>query len=76
MSRGDIDRICHSLTEGIWTHDYPLTVEDLRKLKLKVETGLPVEVYQLMALYPQPVRVTPTVEFLHEPIKKQPAKEK
>ena len=74
MAREDIDNICLSLTEGRWTHDYPIKVEDLRRLKLNVETGLPTEIYQLMDLYPQPMRVTPTVEFIHEPYKKHPPK--
>ncbi len=68
----DIDNICSSLTEGKWTHDYPLNVEDLRSLNLNVETGLPEEIYQLMDLYPQPMRISPTVEFIQEPYKKQP----
>lgn len=74
MRKQDIDNICSSLTEGKWTHDYPLKVEDLRRLNLNVETGLPGEIYQLMNLYPQPMRVSPTVEFIHEPYRKHPPK--
>jgi len=76
MNKSDIERVCNALTEGKWTHDYPLTVNDLKNLNLNVETGLPVEIYQLMNLYPQPMRVSPTVEFIPEPYKRQPISKK
>jgi len=56
------------LTEGKWTHDYPLTVDELRKLGLKVSTEMPEEVYELMELYPQPLMQRhPGVEFVPSP---------
>ena len=76
MSKKDINGVCNSLTEGRWTHDYPLTVDNLRELKLNVEIGLPTEVYQLMNLYPQPMRVSPTVEFIPGPYKEKPIDKK
>lgn len=58
------------LTEGRWTHDYPLTVEELRQLGLKVSTDVPEEVYELMELYPQPMMQRhPGVEFVPSPPK-------
>lgn len=58
------------LTEGRWTHDYPLTVEELRQLGLKVSTDVPEEVYKLMELYPQPMMQRhPGVEFVPSPPK-------
>ena len=47
------------LTSGKWTHDYPLTVETLVTLGLPVTTNLPVEVFELMDLYPQVGRHAP-----------------
>src|SRR6266513_1414143 len=41
------------LTEGRWTHDYPITVQAARQLGLKVSTEMPLMVYGLMELYPQ-----------------------
>ena len=38
------------LTEGKWTHDYPITVEVARELGLNVSTDVPPEVYKLMAV--------------------------
>ncbi len=53
------------LTEGRWTHDYPITVEIARKLGLNVSTDVPPEVYELMELYPQPLMHRhPGVEFV------------
>lgn len=52
------------LTEGRWTHDYPITVEEAKKLGLNVSTDVPKEVYALMDLYKQPMRQRGTVEFM------------
>ncbi len=58
------------LTEGRWTHDYPLGVEELRELGLNVSTEVPEEVYELMELYPQPMMQRhPGVEFVPSPPK-------
>jgi ClpP class serine protease len=57
------DTLASDLSEGRWTHDYPVTVDQARKLGLAISTALPAEVLQLMALYPQPVRRQPSVEY-------------
>ncbi len=56
-----------TLTEGRWTHDYPITVEEAKKLGLDIDTNIPEEVYTLMELYKQPVRQRGTVEFMPYP---------
>lgn len=53
-----------ALSEGRWTHDYPILPEEARQLGLLVTVGLPDEVYQLMALYPQATMRRPSVEFV------------
>lgn len=55
------------LTEGRWTHDYPITYDEAKKLGLRVSKDIPSELYQLMNLYPQPVRHSPSVEYLPVP---------
>ncbi|AEA46451.1 SDH family Clp fold serine proteinase [Archaeoglobus veneficus] len=56
------------LTEGRWTHDYPITVEVAKQLGLNVSTNVPEEVYELMELYPQPMMQRhPGVEFVPAP---------
>ncbi|ASJ15041.1 SDH family Clp fold serine proteinase [Thermococcus radiotolerans] len=52
------------LTEGRWTHDYPITYEHAKELGLHVETDVPEEVYALMELYKQPMKQRGTVEFM------------
>ena len=52
------------LTEGRWTHDYPITVEHAKELGLHVETDVPPEVYDLMELYKQPTKQRGTVEYI------------
>lgn len=56
------EALARDLSEGRWTHDYPVTVDEARKLGLTVTTAMPAEVLQLMALYPQPRQ--PGVEYL------------
>ena len=55
------------LSTGKWTHDYPITFEEAKNLGLKVSKDIPVEVMQLMSLYPQPVKKIPSVEYLPIP---------
>jgi ClpP class serine protease len=67
------EELARILTEGRWTHDYPITYEEATKLGLHVTKGIPAELYQLMSLYPQPVRHQPSVEYLPIPRFKGPA---
>jgi ClpP class serine protease len=55
------------LTQGTWTHDYPIDVEQLTALGLPVRAELPREVYELMSLYPQPQQRRPSVEYVPMP---------
>ncbi len=52
--------LAEELTSGKWTHDYPITVEEVQKLGIKVNTEMPHEIYQLMNLYPQSASRRPT----------------
>ncbi len=55
------------LSTGKWTHDYPITFDEAKALGFKVSDKMPVEIMQLMSLYPQPVRRMPSVEYLPIP---------
>ncbi|MCD6488967.1 MAG: ATP-dependent Clp protease proteolytic subunit [Desulfurococcales archaeon] len=55
------------LTEGHYTHDYPITVEEAKEMGLPVSTDIPPEVYALMELYPQAIQQRPGVEYLPRP---------
>jgi ClpP class serine protease len=52
------------LTEGHWTHDHPLFASDAETLGLPVSKDMPVEVLELMTLYPQPTQMQQNVEYL------------
>src|SRR5215470_5277374 len=56
-----------ALTEGRWTHDFPINVKLARELGLKVSTDMPRSVYELMELYPQAASRRPTVLYLDSP---------
>ncbi len=61
------DELAKLLSEGAWTHDHPISYEAAKELGLHVSDQIPEEVLQLMAMYPQPVRSIPSVEYLPEP---------
>jgi len=64
-------RVAQDFTQGKWTHDYPLTYEVLKEYGLRVSTDVPEEVYQLMALYPQPKdNAVPSVQYIPVPYRK------
>jgi len=67
------EELTRILTEGRWTHDYPITFEEAVNLGLHVTKGIPSELYQLMSLYPQPVKHQPSVEYIPIPRFKGPA---
>jgi len=52
------------LSEGRWTHDFPITVQTARSLGLKVSTDMPRTVYDLMDLYPQGGGIRPSVWYV------------
>jgi len=64
-------QLAQVLTEGRWTHDYPITVEHAKELGLNVNTNVPMEVYTLMELYRQPIKQRGTVEFMPYPVKQE-----
>jgi len=59
--------IARKLTEGYYTHDYPITAEEAKAMGLPVSTDVPPEVYELMELYPQAIQQRPGVEYLPRP---------
>ena len=63
-------QVATTLTEGRWTHDYPITVQAARQLGLKVSTEMPLSVYELMELYPQGGGIKPSVWYV--PLRRMP----
>jgi ClpP class serine protease len=56
--------LAQTLSDGQWTHDYPITKEEAKALGFPVRTGLPEQIYELMRLYPQPAQRRPSVEYV------------
>ena len=57
-------QVATALTEGRWTHDFPITVQAARQLGLKVSTEMPLSIYELMDLYPQGGGLRPSVWYV------------
>jgi hypothetical protein len=43
--------VARSLSDGRWTHDYPITLEKAKSMGLPVTDEGPLEIYTLMDLY-------------------------
>lgn len=61
------DEIAKMLSEGRWTHDYPIDFEQAKEMGLPVNDQVLKEVYELMELYPQSGLRRPSVEFIPTP---------
>ena len=57
------DKLATILSEGRWTHDYPIFCDEAKELGLPVKTDMPTEILDMMALYPQATQRTPSVEY-------------
>jgi ClpP class serine protease len=71
-SNGKVDELARLLSEGTWTHDYPITYERAKALGLPVSSNIPDDILKLMSLFPQPTRTQPTVEYLPGPRTRRP----
>ncbi len=59
--------LARMLSQGRWTHDYPIDFEQAKEMGLLVSDQMPKEVYELMDLYPQAGQRRPSVEFIPAP---------
>ena len=74
MSEDRAEKLATTLTEGRWTHDFPVTATIAKDLGLNVSTDLPDECRQIMALYPQPRGRRPAVEYVPAPYGRRPSR--
>lgn len=70
LPREKAEEVADLLTQGRWTHDYPLDCRRLQEWGLPVRCGLPAAMYALMDLYPQAPERRPSVQYVPLP---QPA---
>ena len=64
-------QLAEKLATGTWTHDYPLTFEEVKQLGLPVSTNMPEDVYAYMDLFPQPKQQVPSVQYLPVPARQR-----
>jgi ClpP class serine protease len=57
LSAEQASALAEKLTSGTWTHDYPIWASTAKSLGLPISTDMPDDVFQLLKLYPQPVRM-------------------
>jgi ClpP class serine protease len=62
------EKTAELLTQGTWTHDYPIDVRQLDEMGINVNTKMPPEIYNLMSMYPQSRTSRPSVEYSPGPI--------
>lgn len=65
------NELATKLTDGRWTHDYPITFKEAKELGFNVKTDIPKEIYKLMDLYPQPTIGRPSVQYIPVPYPKE-----
>ena len=63
-----------ALTEGRWTHDYPIFPEEAKALGLDISMEMPDSVLELMSLFAQPTQRSTGVEYLPGPYRDIPGK--
>jgi len=71
MEPGRMDTLVKELTDGRWTHDYPILYNHVKEWGLPVRTDMPDEVYELMDLYPQPPQHRPSVQYIPIPYRRE-----
>ena len=72
ISDEEADRLATILTEGRWTHDYPISSEEAARLGMFVSTEMPDEICDVMKLYPQSGQRRPSVQYVPLPYQKKP----
>jgi ClpP class serine protease len=64
LSTEKAEELAVVLTDGRWTHDFPITVKEAGQLGIKVSTDMPRAVYDIMNLYPQDASGRPSVLYV------------
>jgi ClpP class serine protease len=71
----EAEALAATLSEGRWTHDYPIRLEQALQLGLPASSALPEGVYELMDRYPRRAQRRPSVEFIPTPYR-EPAEDR
>jgi ClpP class serine protease len=65
------EALAQKLSEGTWTHDYPISAAEAKAMGLNVSTDIPTDILDFLSLYPQPTRTQGGVEYLPIPRQRQ-----
>jgi ClpP class serine protease len=71
MSDDDAKALADKLATGTWTHDYPLTYEEVKQLGRPVSTNMPEDFYGYMDLFLEPKQRVPSVQYLPVPARQR-----
>ncbi|MGB3347052.1 MAG: hypothetical protein WBA71_07405 [Candidatus Humimicrobiia bacterium] len=71
MDSKKANKLASVLTDGRWTHDYPITFKEAEELGFNVKREIPKEIYKLMDLYPQSAIGRPSVQYIPVPYPKE-----
>lgn len=72
MDEGKAMEIATKLTEGRWTHDYPILPAEAKEIGLPVNSDLDNTICNIMSLYPQSGKGRPSVQYIPLPYPKVP----
>jgi ClpP class serine protease len=67
MGEEKAEAFARKMSEGRWTHDYPIAMDEAKELGMPVSDRMPQEIYDLMELYPQPGQRGGAVEYIPSP---------
>jgi ClpP class serine protease len=67
MTEEKAHEVAQALSDGRWTHDYPIMPDRAKNMGLPVSTDMPQYIYDLMDLYPQAAARRPSVEYIPGP---------
>lgn len=67
MEKEKAEEIAQKLTEGRWTHDYPITAKEAKEIGLPVNTNFDSSICNIISLYPQSGKGRPSVQYIPMP---------
>jgi ClpP class serine protease len=71
LSKEKAEIVARTLSDGTWTHDYPISAGQAAAMGLRINTDIPAEVLNFLSLYPQSTRTQGGVDYLPVPHRRQ-----
>src|SRR6056297_1435010 len=67
MEKEKAEEIAHKLTDGRWTHDYPINAKEAKEIGLPVNTDFDSSIGNIISLGPQSGKGRPSVQYIPMP---------